>query len=156
MTHLPMTRELRLLGATALLLTLGACGHEFEPPDRADHIAAAEALYSAELFDTLTWESDYARTLEGNSVYASQCRKCHGSLGLGGTEYSEVRGLDVPSLVEWEWKFTDGLESVRHYVFVGHDGGMPSWGLSGLSPREIDGAAYYLLAQLRPEMLAQQ
>ncbi len=155
MTHFLMNRELRLLGATAFLLALGACGHDFEPPDRADHLALAEALYSAVLFDTLTWKSDYTRAMDGNGVYVDKCRRCHGTLGSGATEYAEARGLDVPSLVELEWKFTGGLESVRHYIFVGHEGGMPTWGLAGLTPREIDGAAFYLLSQLRPEVLQQ-
>ena len=39
--------------------------------------------------------------------------------------------------------------------FVGHENGMPTYGVAGLTPREIDGAAYYVLAQLRPEILQQ-
>ncbi len=155
MTHFLTNRELRLLGATAFLLASGACGHDFEPPDRADALTQAEALYSADLFDTLAWASDDVRAWDGNGVYVDKCRRCHGTLGSGTTEYAAGRGLEVPSLVELEWKFTEGLESVRHYIFVGHEGGMPTWGLAGLSPREIDGAAFYLLTQLRPEVLQQ-
>jgi hypothetical protein len=29
---------------------------------------------------------------------------------------------------------------------------MPTWGISRLTPREIDAVAFYLLEQLRPEM----
>ena len=146
---------LRLLGTVAFALALGACGHHFEPPVESDRIAEAEALYSTEIFDSLTWESDYVRALEGNSVYVDDCRKCHGSLGEGTTAYAEGRGLDVPSLVALDWDFSAGLESVRRQVFVGHEGGMPTFGTAGLSPRQIDGAAYYVVAQLRPEMLQQ-
>jgi hypothetical protein len=45
------------------------------------------------------------------------------------------------------------MDSVRHRIFVGHAAGMPTWGVAGISPREIDGAAYYLLERLRPEVL---
>ena len=150
-----MDRMLRLLAPTAFLLALGACGHHFEPPDpdQSERVGQAEVIYSAALFDTVTWNSDAGRALEGNGVYAARCRRCHGSLGSGATDYAEERGLDVPSLVESEWHLKDDLDSVRRYVFVGHQGGMPSWGLAGLSLREIDGAAYYVLAQLRPDVL---
>jgi mono/diheme cytochrome c family protein len=150
-----MNGELRLLSAIALVLALGACGHHFEPPVESDRIAEAEALYSTEIFDSLTWESDYVRALEGNSVYVDACRKCHGSLGEGTTDYAEGRDLDVPSLVAANWDFSAGIESVRHQVFVGHEGGMPTFGTSRLTPRQMDGAAYYVVAQLRPEMLQQ-
>jgi hypothetical protein len=155
MNLLAVNRELRLLGSVALLLALVACGHPFEPPDRADRVADAEARYSAEMFDTLTWSSDDDRALAGNSVYVDKCRKCHGTLGAGDTEYAQDRGLDVPSLVQLDWGFPGGLESVRRHIFVGHENGMPTLGVAGLTPREIDGAAYYVIAQLRPEILQQ-
>jgi mono/diheme cytochrome c family protein len=156
MNDFVLRQGLRLLVSTTALLAIGACGHHFEPPSEADHVAQAEALYSPALFDTVTWASDSERALEGNSVYASSCRRCHGMLGNGTTGYAAERGIDVPSLVEFEWTLTDDIESVRRYVFVGHEGGMPTWGVAGLSPREIDGASYYVLAQLRPEVLQQQ
>lgn len=138
-----------------LLIVLAACGHHFEPPDRGERIARAEAAFSSRLFDSVTWESDAARALEGNEVYAARCRRCHGTLGDGATDYAEARGLDVPSLVHSEWAYTDDLESLRRRIFVGHEDGMPSGGLGALSPREMDGAAYYVLAQLRPDVLQQ-
>ncbi len=150
-----MHRTIRLLAPTAFVLALGACGHHFEPPDpdQSERVASAELVYSAALFDTVTWNSDADRALGGNGIYAARCRRCHGSLGSGATDYAEARGLDVPSLVEVEWEFTDDLDSVRRQVFVGHEGGMPSWGLAGLSLREIDGAAYYVITQLRSDVL---
>ena len=150
-----MNGELRLLGTVAFVLAIGACGHHFEPPTESDRVAEAEELYSVAIFDSLTWGSDYDRALEGNSVYVDKCRKCHGPLGAGSTEYAEGRDLDVPSLVALNWDFSGGLESVRRQVFVGHEGGMPTFGIAGLSPRQIDGAAYYVTAQLRPEVLQQ-
>jgi len=155
MKHSVINGGLRLPAAMAFVLAIGACGHHFEPPVESDRVAEAEALYSAEIFDSLTWGSDYDRALAGNGVYVDKCRKCHGPLGDGATEYAQGRGLDVPSLVALDWNFSGGLESVRRQVFTGHEGGMPAFGTSGLSPREIDGAAYYVVAQLRPEMLQQ-
>lgn len=141
-----------LLGA---LLAVGACGgeQEFEPPDREEQVREAEALYSSSLFDTVTWESEEARGLEGNVVYSSECRQCHGSLGRGGTEYAGERGLEVPSLVDPDWEHAGHLDDVRRQMFVGHPEGMPTWGVAGITPREIDAAAYYILNVLRPEVL---
>jgi mono/diheme cytochrome c family protein len=155
MNLLPAKRELRLLASTLLFLAPAACGHHFEPPDRSDRVAEAEGLYSAAIFDSLTWSSDDDRALAGNGVYVDKCRKCHGPLGIGDTEYAQGRGLEVPSLVELDWDFSGGLEAVRRYIFVGHENGMPTWGVAGLSPREIDSTAFYVIAQLRPEILQQ-
>lgn len=141
--------------AVIALLAISACKGKktFEPPDRAERIAEAEARYSESLFDSIGWESDLARSTAGNLTYAAKCRNCHGTLGEGGTRYADDRGLDVPSLVEPDWPWADSLSVVRHRVFVGHEAGMPTWGVAGITPREIDGAAYYLLEVLRPEVL---
>ncbi|MFQ5536318.1 MAG: c-type cytochrome [Gemmatimonadota bacterium] len=144
--------------AVALLLALGAvaCGkHEFEPPDREARVAEAERLYSAALFDTVTWASDSLRLLDGNAVYASECRKCHGTLGRGDGPFGATRGLEVPSLVEPDWPLAS-LDSVRHRVFVGHAAGMPTWGVAGITPREIDAVAFYILNGLRPDVLGDE
>lgn len=141
--------------AAALLLAaaLGAaCGHDFEPPDRAERVDQAARLYSAALFDTVTWASDSARSLAGNEVYAATCRRCHGPLGQGGTDYARQRGLEVPSLVEPDWPVSR-VDTLRRRIFVGHEEGMPTFGVAGISPREIDGAAFYLLYTLRPDVL---
>ncbi|NIQ57600.1 MAG: hypothetical protein GWN71_30725, partial [Gammaproteobacteria bacterium] len=71
------------LGAGAMLVALVswaavACGHDFEPPDRAQRVAAAAEEYSPALFDSITWASQDARMLEGNTIYAEDCRRCHG------------------------------------------------------------------------------
>jgi cytochrome c len=150
-----MHEGLRLLGATTLLMALGACGHHFEPPDRGERISRAEAIFSSDLFDSVTWESGELRAWEGNEVYATRCRRCHGALGAGATDYAQARGLHVPSLVHSDWAYTEDLGSLRRQIFVGHENGMPSGGLGTLSPREIDGVAFYVLAQLRPDALQQ-
>lgn len=144
----------RAAGAACALLLLWGCGeHEFHPPDTEERIAAAAARYSQEMFDTVTWESDEDRLFAGNLVYATTCRRCHGPLGRGETEYARNRGLTVPSLVEPEWALSEFPDSVRYRIFVGHEGGMPVFQLSGLSPAEIDAVTAYVLFQLRPDVL---
>lgn len=149
-----MRRTLTLL-AMASVGVVGACkgGHHFDPPDQEARVLEAEGLYSSNLFDSITWASDSARALQGNAVFAAKCRKCHGPLGQGSTEYARARDLDVPSLVKPDWHYARSLDSVRHRVFVGHQYGMPNFGVAGISLREIDAAAFYLLNRLRPDVL---
>ena len=143
-----------MVGALMTIVGGSGCGEErFDPPSREDRVLEAEHLYSPALFDSLAWESDEVRALEGNVVYASNCRDCHGMMGEGGTPYAEQRHLDVPSLVDREWELAEDLAETRHRVFVGHPDGLPTWGVAGLSPREIDAVSYYLLKVLRPEVL---
>jgi mono/diheme cytochrome c family protein len=135
-------------------LAAAACGHpDFEPPDRGEQVLVAEALYSPALFDSIAWADERERARAGNEVFASKCRNCHGTVGEGGTAYAGARGLSVPSLVAPDWPLASSLDSVRHRIFVGHHLGMPTWGVAGITPREIDGAAFYVLERLRPEML---
>jgi len=139
---------------TVLLAATASCQkYEFEPPDRQERVQAAEVTYSPALFDTIAWDTDEARALEGSEVFAAKCRNCHGTLGEGDTEYGRMRKLTVPSLVEADWPYAASIDSVRHRIFVGHEAGMPTWGVAGITPREIDGVALYLLEHLRREML---
>ena len=139
-----------------LVASMSACGeHHFDPPDREAQVAAADSLYATISFDTVTWESQDARALDGNVVFSSSCRQCHGPLGRGGTEYAAERGLDVPSLVEEDWEYAGNLEAIRRRIFVGHSAGMPTWGVAGITPREIDAVAFYILERLRPEVLGE-
>jgi mono/diheme cytochrome c family protein len=147
-----MLRSLNAAGP-ALVILLAGCGHDFEPPDRGARVLAAEATYDAAMFDSVTWVSDSVRAVEGNTVYAEMCRRCHGPLGLGNTDYAGQRGLEIPSLVEPAWALAN-LDSIRHRIFVGHEEGMPIFGSAGISAREIDGAAYYVLEVLRPDAAA--
>lgn len=145
-------------GATALLaaclLASSACEKpKFEPPDREEQIVEAAASYAEARFDTIAWPTDSIRALEGNVAYSTYCRNCHGSLGEGGTEYAAQRDLEVPSLVAEDWRFEAQPDSVRRTIFVGHVEGMPTWGVAGLTLREIDAVSFYLLDVLRPELL---
>jgi mono/diheme cytochrome c family protein len=134
--------------------SVGACEkHEFEPPDRDDQILDADVTYSPALFDTIAWPTDSIRALDGNVVFSTYCRNCHGTLGKGATEYAAERDLEVPSIVAEKWRFEASPDSVRHKVFVGHTRGMPTWGVAGLTPREIDAVTHYILDVLRPELL---
>jgi cytochrome c len=137
----------------ALGLVPAACEkHEFEPPDRAQRVAEAEALLTQETFDTITWPSDSARAFTGNDVYAARCRDCHGYLGTGDTDYAREHNLDVPSLVRPDFPYQD-VVVMRRVIFAGHPEGMPTWGVAGITPRQIDAAAFYILHLLRPEAL---
>lgn len=143
-------RPLVLLAAAAALM---ACEeHEFHPPDRAARVAEADTLYSPALFDTVTWSSEQDRIQSGNLVYADECRRCHGPLGRGDTEYARTQELDVPSLVDPAWEAGDDHTAVRRRIFTGHAQGMPTWGIGQLTPRQIDAVAFYLTEQLRKEV----
>jgi len=142
------------MAASGVVMALGGCAeHHFEPPDREQQVAEAARQFSMAVFDSVTWESQEQRSLDGNVVYSTYCRNCHGPLGRGGTEYARVRDLDVPSLVEPDWRFAQARDSILHEIFVGHSAGMPTWGVAGISPREMDGVTYYVLYTLRPEVL---
>jgi mono/diheme cytochrome c family protein len=147
------TTPLRVLGAGMLMLIVGACGHEFEPPDREARVAEAAERFATVSFDTVTWEGDDERALVGNEFYAARCRDCHGTLGEGATPYAAERGLEVPSLVEADWRYESRPDSVRFHIFVGHAAGMPNWGMSDVTLRQIDAVTFYLLDRLRPEVL---
>jgi mono/diheme cytochrome c family protein len=134
------------------LLAAGCADHEYEPPAEEERVAEAEALYAEARFDTITWSSDSARIEVGNLVFADECRRCHGYVGRGDTDYARRNEIDVPSLVRPDWAPGDDLDAVRRRIFVGHVGGMPNWGVGKLSEREVDAVAFYLLEQLRPEI----
>lgn len=150
------TQRPAFVAALAAALAVGACGeYQFNPPSKRKEVLEAQALYSKALFDSVTWVSDSARTFTGNEVYAEKCRRCHGTMGEGTTEYARDRGLHVPSLVRPEWAY-ESLDSLRHMVFTGHTGGMPIYGVAGINAREIDAVAYYVLYTLRPDVLGPQ
>jgi mono/diheme cytochrome c family protein len=135
-----------------LTLTFTACGHEFEPPDRGERTRQAELTYSPSLFDSVTWGEGEDRNVLGNEIYAEKCRKCHGPMGRGETDYARERGLTIPSLVEPHWAYTS-LDSLHKTIYVGHEEGMPVYGNGGITPREIDAVASYILNVLRPDVL---
>jgi len=138
--------------AAALAVAAAACHQEFEPPDRAARVARADSLFATQAFDTITWTDPGIRLTEGNLVYAEECRRCHGTLGRGETDYARERELDVPSLVERDWPMAD-VDSLRRKIFIGHESGMPIFGDHDLTLRQIDAAAAYILFTLRPEVV---
>jgi mono/diheme cytochrome c family protein len=133
-------------------IVLGACHQEFEAPDRAARVARADALFATAAFDTVEWSADSAPVSEGNLVYTEECRRCHGTLGGGTTDYARERDLEVPSLVERGWPLAQ-VDSLRRKIYIGHESGMPIFGDADLSLRQIDAAAAYILLTLRPEVL---
>jgi mono/diheme cytochrome c family protein len=146
-----------LVVAAALILAaalLVACEEKrFEPPDQHARVAQADSVYDVALFDTVSWTASEDRLFVGNDVFAAHCRRCHGPFGEGATAYAAERGIEVPSLVEPEWEYDGDHDAVRRRVFTGHPDGMPVWGMGGITPREIDAVAAYILEQLRPAIL---
>ena len=147
-----MNRSPLLLVLLVTLVTVGGCGHEFEPPDRAARVARADSIFSTAVFDTLARPDQGARVEEGNLVYAEECRRCHGTLGDGTTDYARERQLEVPSLVERDWPLAE-QDSLRRRIYIGHESGMPIFGDGELTLRQIDAATAYILLTLRPEVL---
>lgn len=139
-----------LVALVAVALLAGCKEHEFHPPDREEQVQVAHGRYHQADFDTIAWPDSAARMIAGNEVFAAHCRKCHGPLGEGGTEYARTQELDVPSLVRADWPY-DSLGAVRERVFAGHPEGMPSWGIGRLTLREIDAVAWYVQYALRAD-----
>ena len=146
-----MKRAFPGLLLTFVLVTT-ACGHEFEPPDRGERIRQAELAYTPSLFDSVTWGEGENREAIGNEIYAEKCRKCHGPMGRGETDYARERKLTIPSLVEPQWAYAS-MDSLHKTIYVGHEEGMPVYGDGGITPREIDAVAAYVLNMLRPDVL---
>ena len=149
---------MRRWAAAVLILSAwvaaGCSDHEFEPPDRAERVARAATAFSVAMFDTVEWAGEADQLSAGNAVYSEACRRCHGQLGQGGTDYARQRDLTVPSLVNPEWPLAQ-VDSLRRKIFIGHESGMPVFGDGGLTPREIDATAAYILRELRPDVLEQ-
>lgn len=150
----PTTLAASLVALAAAALFAGCeKKYEFDPPSREEQVEDAERIYTRALFDSISWESTEERDLIGNAIYAARCRRCHGTLGRSETEYARERNLEVPSLVEPEWRFAGDVEAARRAVFTGHPMGMPTWGVAGLTLREIDAATHYVVHQLRGDVL---
>jgi len=137
----------------AVFLTVGCGGGE--PPaqevaEGPDSAAMAQEAYDPTMFDTVSWESQDAAVERGQVVYRFSCMKCHGEKGLGDAAF--VRGGDTlrpPSFREPDWSYADDKEGIREQVFVGTAETMPHWGLVGLTPRDVDAVAIYIMDGLR-------
>ena len=139
-----------------MLCAIFFCGcekHEFHPASREARQAEAAAAFAQARFDTIPWPSEQQRLTHGNEVFAERCRRCHGPLGRGDGDYARAEGLAVPSLVMRDWRYGAAPDSVRRRIFFGHYPEMRTWGIAGLSLREIDAVAHYIVLQLRPEVI---
>lgn len=145
-----------LLAVSLVLPAVVGCGRErsaewqkvAEDAARRRTTEQAAARYDSAAYDTIKWESVYARGERGSVVYEASCAGCHGSDGRGEGPTARERGLEAGSLVEPDWLYRGDVPAIRHRIFVGHGIGMPSWGLTELSPRDVDAVAYFLDARL--------
>ena len=150
------------LAASLLLVpALFACGgkenvdtEEALRAARADSMAVAEKIYDATAFDSINWETAADRLSRGRVVWQFSCQKCHGAHGLGNGEAAEEWQIEMPVIVEEDWQYAGDVEGIHHRIFVGHEAGMPNWGLHGLKYRDIDAVTAYILTGLRGEELA--
>lgn len=111
---------------------------------RADSVAEAEELYSEAAFDSIAWRNDQARFERGEDVWGFSCSDCHGPDGRGDGPVATRFEYDMPDFQVADWEYAGDLAAIRHRVFVGHESEMPSWGLYGLTYRDVDAVAYYL------------
>lgn len=138
--------------APALLLAALALGCGGEPAQeapspaaRADaEVARADSAWDPAVFDTVTWNRAVTRSDRGRTVYYYSCSKCHGPEGEGQGSMARRNELEVPSIVAPDWAYDGRVDSIRRAVFVGHRSGMPSWGLTDLTLRDLDAVAYYV------------
>lgn len=117
---------------------------------RADSVAEAAAQYDPAAFDSIAWEDADARFERGRVVWSFSCAKCHGGDGKGGGEMAVDHDLAMPDLAG-EWALAGDVAGIRRAVYVGHETEMPSWGLYGLTYRDVDAVAYYIEEGLRSE-----
>lgn len=111
---------------------------------RADSVAMAEEAYDPAAFDSIAWKGPGEKVERGRFVWEFSCTDCHGPNARGDGPVATRKGFDVPNFNVGEWEYAGDVEKIRHRVFVGHDSEMPSWGLYGLTHRDIDAVAYYV------------
>lgn len=137
----------------ALFLTVG-CGGGEPPAEEAsagpDSTALAQAAYDPTMFDTISWESQEEAVERGQVVYRFSCLKCHGERGVGDAGFvRDGDTLQPPSFREADWPYAGDKAGIHEQVFVGTAEFMPHWGLVGLSPRDVDAVAIYIMEELR-------
>lgn len=144
---------LRLLPLALAPVLLSACSGDVPA---ADDVEAASVLPAAmpapDHFDSIRWADTRNAVDRGATVYAYSCARCHGDSGAGdGNYHLNKRVLRPPSFLTSEWKYSGDLEGLRDAVYAGNDKGMPHWGNAGLSARDTDAVARYILYGLREE-----
>lgn len=150
-------RTAAVVSSLLLALAVTSCGEVDErwnevaqEAAQREEVRKAEALYDSTAYDTVDWYSESARRLRGRAVYLHSCQKCHGPEGRGGGELALEQGLDLPPIGGPDWLYHGDIAEIRRRIYVGHGPTMPSWGLAGLSERDVDAVAYYIEGHLRP------
>lgn len=148
------------MGALTLMVTAAlACQKEAssEWREAAERAAAARSAEEADrhfdpaAFDTVEFSSEYARAERGRVVYEHSCASCHGEDGSGPGPHAREEGMEVDSLSALLRPYGGDIPSVRRAIFVGHAYGMPAWGLTELSPRDVDAVAFFIEERLTRE-----
>jgi mono/diheme cytochrome c family protein len=151
---------LRILSAVVIAMLMGGCGGEQEVPEpqqasaedaeealraaRADSVAMAQTQYNPAVFDTIAWSGGEDRFERGELVWSYSCTTCHGTRGRGDGELAEQSDFSMPDFTVADWAYGDDIPAIRHRVYIGHESEMPSWGLYGLSYRDVDAVAFYV------------
>jgi mono/diheme cytochrome c family protein len=143
----------------AALALFGACGGEAPPPPakepppvvtRADSAPLAVAAFDSTVFDTIQWQSEDAAMQRGGLVFRVSCQTCHGEGGRGDRGFVfEGDTLHPPSFVAADWTYANDLTGLRKRIFTGSVLGMPYWGLVGMTNKDVDAVARYILGVLR-------
>jgi len=141
------------------LAWLGACGGEAPPPPaeeppptltRADSAEMAVAAFDSTVYDTIQWQTEDAAIERGGLVYRVSCLACHGEGGLGDRGFIfQGDTLRPPSFVAPTWQYANDLPALRRRIYTGSILGMPYWGLVGMTNKDVDAVARYILGALR-------
>lgn len=140
--------------SVTLLSLLASCQAppQGEAATQTDSTAMAEAAfaYDSAAFREMTWDGDSLALERGRTVWLYSCQGCHGLQGEGRGGIVLVNDtVRTPSFLQPEWHLAGAPWELRRRIFAGSEHGMPHWGLFGLSNRDIDAVARYILAQLR-------
>lgn len=97
-------------------------------------VAYVETLSKPDLAAT----TDAATLATGTELFAANCAGCHGEDASGMTD------TGAPNLTDGYWTYGSGRASIRHSIYYGRNGTMPSWE-DRLSLTEIKLLTLYVL-----------
>lgn len=142
----------RALPLVLLTLLVAACSGDagIDSADRLDPDALVQAtFFDTALFDSISWSDPREARRRGATVYAYSCAKCHGTNGAGdGGHRIQGRLVRPPSFLDVDWRFAEDPAGLRAAIHGGSEGRMPHWGRAGLTARDIDAVADYIVADL--------